>query len=312
LQEKNNFNSMRLWASLAVLVSHGFPLATGKNLGEPVHRFSHGQTTLGTIAVTVFFAISGYLITRSFIRSRDPLKFMIARVLRLYPALIAVLVVLAFGLGPLLTTLSLAGYMEGIKPARYVAGNLLFVGVDNLPGVFEHLPFRNAVNGSLWTLRYEVACYGIVLALGVTRLLRWEIALALLLACVADRWIGRLGVYSLFGLPFATGSLMMLANLPRRAWAAMLCAAASVVSLRVGGFELISGTMGAYAIVTFGAAYGRVLRDPVPLIGDLSFGIYVWAYPIEQLSAWFLGSAASWWAIVLLSVGPTLAFAWLN
>ncbi|MGI4959456.1 MAG: acyltransferase family protein, partial [Janthinobacterium lividum] len=176
-KNQNNLNIIRLLAATGVLVSHSFPLISGSDSSEPLFIFSHGQTTIGHCAVIIFFAISGYLITTSYLKSQSKPRFVLARLLRLLPGLAAVLVVLAFLLGPQVSTLTMAGYFGSWAPYHYVLGNLSLVAKfqDHLPSVFLDNPFAGAVNGSLWTLQYEVGCYGAVLLLGLVGALRWPV-----------------------------------------------------------------------------------------------------------------------------------------
>src|ERR1700712_2662362 len=101
MRRENNFDTLRILASIAVLVSHSFPLSYAADPLDPLERISHRQSSLGGLSVAVFFIISGYLITHSFQRSRSVKAFLIARSLRLFPALVAVSCILAFVIGPL-------------------------------------------------------------------------------------------------------------------------------------------------------------------------------------------------------------------
>ena len=76
--------------SLAVLVifSHSFLIRAGYN-SDPFIRFSRGQTTGGDIAVNLFFIMSGYLISASYLRSAGILDYLGKRVRRIYPGFIA-------------------------------------------------------------------------------------------------------------------------------------------------------------------------------------------------------------------------------
>src|SRR3954453_13126863 len=105
----NNFDTMRRVAALCVVISHSFPLSYGAAAAQPLFLLSHGQTDLGTLSVYVFFVLSGFLITGSFER-QPPHQFVLARGLRLLPGLAAVLFILTFLVGPILTTIPLGEY----------------------------------------------------------------------------------------------------------------------------------------------------------------------------------------------------------
>ena len=198
----NNFDSLRILAALGVLVSHAFPLS-GAGDREPILQISLRQTTAGTLAVSVFFVISGYLITKSYDRSHSARAFVIGRVLRLVPALAVVELLLSFCAGPLLTRLSTADYLSQMSLYTNILVNLSCLGFrDGLPGVFLHNPFPHAVDGSLWTLEYEVACYGMVLVVGYLGLLnRYVMGAGYMTALIALRyWVG--GYYVSFGTDF--------------------------------------------------------------------------------------------------------------
>lgn len=155
----NNFNLIRIIAAFAVLITHGFALSIGTGNAEPLRK-SLG-VTLGTIAVDVFFITSGFLITSSLMNRRHIIDFCWARVLRIFPALWLMLIITVFGISPLLTIIPLHAYIFNHTTYRYIIYcATLFHGVKfTLPGLFHGNPYKDAVNGSLWTLPWEVQMY---------------------------------------------------------------------------------------------------------------------------------------------------------
>ncbi len=158
----NNFNLLRFMAAFVVLVTHSFSLVSGNILDEPL-RTTLGMS-LGDIAVDLFFVTSGFLITSSYLNRGNLIAFVWARVLRIYPGLIVAMIFCVFVVGIWATNLSISEYLLDSQTYKYFFKNIfLFFGVEHhLPGVFEALPYAKAVNGSLWTLPYEVRMYAIL------------------------------------------------------------------------------------------------------------------------------------------------------
>ncbi len=171
---QNNFNALRLIAAVMVLVSHCFAL-TGRT--EPFASLS-GQT-LGELGVSIFFAISGFLIAKSWDTDPAPWRYALKRALRLLPALIVAVLVTALIVGPVVTTLSPSSYFANLGVYRYMAENSVLDTINGrLPGVFVHNVYPDAVSGSLWTLPVEATAYVGAAALGVVGALnrRWVLA----------------------------------------------------------------------------------------------------------------------------------------
>jgi len=158
----NNFNLIRIIAALAVLVAHSYALSTGNTDTTPF-RSTLGMT-IGTMAVDIFFITSGFLVTSSLLCRQSTIEFIWARVLRIFPALLVMLLLTVFILGVFFTSLPTTSYLSSAQTYIYFAKcATLFTGIiDGLPGVFDNNPYKNAVNGSLWTMPYEVRMYAIL------------------------------------------------------------------------------------------------------------------------------------------------------
>ena len=222
----NNFDTLRILAAFSVMISHSFTLEG--NPAEPLFIATDGQLSIGDLAVLIFFAISGFLIAKSYDRSHSAFDFVLARCLRILPALIAVLFISAFVIGPFLATLPVSEYFSNKHIYGYVIGNALMWFHPSLPGVFETLPYPNAVNGSLWTLSPEIECYLAVLFLGLTKQLRgwltFVLALGSAFAALAFQKTGsRVGLYDMFGC-FAAGATIYLWHVTLDWRAAIACA----------------------------------------------------------------------------------------
>jgi len=303
----NAFDVIRLVAALFVVCSHSFAVL---GLPEP-HPV--GSTTLGTIGVYVFFVTSGYLITKSWLDSSSVLSYTTKRLLRIYPGYIVAVCICALALGPLVTTRSAIEYLSDPLTWKYIRVNAGFTAhVDRLPGVFSDLPYSNAVNGSLWSLRYELLMYLVVLLVGlIASRVRWSqaanalchslIALVLLavflgfsVGMLSDTsapipLLWRTGItydlrtLSTFGAYFFMGALLF--QFRRRVRLHVGIAIGLVVALAVfpAGAVADVGLMMALPYIVITAAFRAPawLRSSHRQI-DLSYGIYLYSFPIQQ------------------------------
>jgi peptidoglycan/LPS O-acetylase OafA/YrhL len=317
----NNLDALRFWAAMSVLWSHAVPLTQGSERNELTFRLSQGQSTTGTVAVFVFFALSGYLITRSFERAQSAMHFVRARVLRIMPALLVVLLVSAFVLGPLASALPWRSYFLSADPYRYVRvqGMLFFGWSDTLPGVFSDHPLP-AVNGAIWTLRYEAECYGLVFLLGISGLLRKELTLALYLATLVLLTIFP-GGQDVYGMPepnahvdlaagFLAGAVVYQWKLPLDGRIALACLVATLACLFGGQILIAQRTVIPY-LALYAALAPSMPRIPYPWRGrDVSYGLYIWAWPLSQLVVAWL--RPTWWQLGLITTPLALAAGWLS
>lgn len=290
-----NFNLLRLAAAFAVLVSHAFAMPEGNQSTEPVWLLSGGRQTLGFLAVTVFFAMSGFLVTPSLVRSRSVARFALKRAVRILPALLVLLLVLSFVAGPLVSTLPVRDYFLDPGTYRYPL-RTLYNASYGLPGVFESAPFSGTVDGSLWTLKYEAESYLVLALIGLSGLLRRPLVLlAGALATVAAAQVAAalgashglvtvlqtfLGFFQFFivGATLAVWRDRVPVSKPLIALSLCVCALALVA----GAYAAVAPLFLTYAVVSLGVldpvAGGRLAPR-----GDYSYGLYLWAFPVQQL-----------------------------
>jgi peptidoglycan/LPS O-acetylase OafA/YrhL len=296
----NNFGLMRFLAASLVVVSHSFAL-TGNVRAEPLTRLT-GILDLGTAAVITFFVMSGLLVTRSAFLSPTLRRYIRARLLRIWPALILTALFTALVLGPIATALPLRRYFLDADTWLYAATvPLLDVG-RLLPGTFLTNPLPRGVNGSLWTIQVEAWLYLVVGCLVLIRATRHPLAFnaLLLVGLVAyvlfpDQvlvWIPRHDEYM---TPRFVGCFMLGAAIyanarfvPLSFFACFLLIAATIACAHTWAF-------GPLFYITFGYCVVCLALHPLLYIArwndrvDYSYGIYVFAFPIQQTLVSLIG-----------------------
>jgi peptidoglycan/LPS O-acetylase OafA/YrhL len=319
VERRNNFDLLRLVAAVSVIFSHAFLLSENSQDHDPLMILTGGQTILGLVGVFVFFTISGYLVTQSFDTTPSPFVFLAKRALRVFPGLVACLVVCAFVIGPLVTTLPLADYFTRREPYLFLLHNaVLDVHYNRLPGVvFWPGNIGGIVNGPLWSLPCEVLMYLMLFGLGVCRLLTLPVGLGLLAVGIGALWLDDTdtlgGAFWLLGF-FAAGICcyrLRATNLFGGRWALVALAVLALsipARLFLVGFPLF----GSYLVIYL-ALNRRLPPAPAARCGDLSYGLYIYGWPIEQCVVYFTGGAAPWWQVFLIALAaaaPTAFLSW--
>ena len=321
MDRRNNFDLLRLVAAVSVIFSHAFLLGEGRQDIEPLMIATGGQTILGVVGVFVFFVISGFLVTMSWDETASLPRYLAKRSLRIYPGLVACLLLSALALGAALTTLSLRDYFAHPDTWRYPLWNLLLDADQNsLPGVrFSGFDAGTVVDGPLWTLPCELLMYLLVAGLGVARLIRLPVIAVLLIGGMACLWFDTASIDGLFPaagwlLPFFAAGMALYRlkdrGIFRARWAAVAAlglAASSALHL----FVLLFPLFGGYLVIWL--AFER--RLPVihaARFGDLSYGLYIYGWPVEQTVVYLRGGAAPWWQVFALALPLTALCAFLS
>lgn len=292
----NNLNALRMGLAVAVVVSHAWPMAYGPATPEPLEALT--GHSLGGWAVAGFFFLSGLLIAGSAER-HGTRAFWTARARRILPGLgVALLVTLA------LAALSGAALTPGIAATYWLRGITLISLEHHLPGAFAGSALPGVANGPLWSLFHEVAAYALCFAAVRLGLLRHRAGQMALLVAALILW-------ALPGLPpraetfaplFLAFSLGMLAHAGRDRLSLSPVLALALLALAPLGWPFAVAALG-HALLL--AAF----RLDLPrLETDLSYGTYIYGWPVAQMIAHQLpGLNAP--ALALAAVLATLPFA---
>jgi len=317
----NALNFVRLLLAITVIVAHTWPLG-GYGVEPTV-----GDSNIGHLAVAGFFAISGYLITIS--RMRLPLgQFMMNRAVRILPGFWVCLIVVAFLIAPVMNVLAGTGWSIG-SAAGYVVKNAgLFIFQMGIADGPLGVPFEHAWNGSLWTLSYEFAAYlataalftipaarrrpGVAAAIVLVTTVGGQIVAPTLLASVSTNLYRNLVMNALWlGAFYAAGVLFAAIRdrVPVSLPVAIVAAALFVVAVMTHTVTTLGALPLAYIVLWLGAA----LRVRVGASNDFSYGVYIYAFPVQQaLAAIGVGAAVPFAVFVVIALGVTIGLAWAS
>ena len=290
---RNALNVWRLLLAAEVILWHSY-LTTGRTplIPHPVLQMSW------SIGVDGFFAISGFLITRSWAERPKARDYLSARALRILPGLWICLIVTAFVIAPIGVAIqggSAKSLLLSTGPISYVISNAFVLYVQQgINGTPAGVPVSTSWNGSLWSLFFELVCYLAVLVLGLIGMVKYRwVSVGLLLGATALALVlGPLvappaGVWT-FGQIFARCAIMFAAGavlyqwretIPANWWLVALCAVvAAGASIVLPDYRVVAGLPLAYAVVVSGI----LVRGP-HLHNDFSYGMYIYAFPVQQV-----------------------------
>lgn len=310
----NSLNAIRLLLAALVIVSHTFPISG--HGPDP----QWGGIGLGTLAVGGFFTISGYLITSSRLKS-GLVSYAWRRFLRILPGFWVCLVFTAF------VAARIGGWARGGWSARNALEYVLTYADTSHPVTIDPRTLAGAPfgswNGSLWTLRYELACY-VAAGLALCLMALWRrslVAAAFVLATALSLYVHLSGPESgiLFEttllVPYFLAGVLLLRfadRVPLVGRGAVACVLALILTGVVGQGEALFPLPLAYLLLWIGASAPRFVRK-VGSRNDLSYGMYLYAFPVQQLLvvAGLARLSAGLFAIAsILSTVPFAAASW--
>jgi peptidoglycan/LPS O-acetylase OafA/YrhL len=296
----SNIGTLRFIGAFVVLFGHGYVLSTGHRhdpISSFIIRYTPWHTPLQSLGVIIFFALSGYLVTQSCCNKKNVIHYFIARCLRIYPALIVAVLFCVLVVGLTQTTLPLSDYLCNSTTINYFFNNAtLKVAQVNLPGVFEKAPVPASVNGSLWTLPIEFRLYMIIGVLGFLGVLKriWLFDLLTLTGMLAFVvWAEKMppifsAVQSAYlVLSFALGALFYI----NRQWIFIdgkLALALLILCIVIREIHIFKGYYGHWVLlpfiyIVFYLAFMKYSLPKMDKYGDFSYGLYLYAYPLQQL-----------------------------
>lgn len=308
----NALNLVRLLLAAEVVVWHAYSLRGGTWLPSQVETF------LADIAVDSFFAISGFLICRAWMRRPELGSYAAARGLRILPGLWVCLLVTAFVVAPAAAWIAGTPTPSPAGQWHYVFGNAdtWVGGVWGIDGGPVGVTYAGVWNGCLWSLGFEALCYVAVAILGVTRLLRPAVVAAI----AAGAWslslllvdvdaTGLVPLAARCALMFASGALLWMGaeRVPvDRRLVIGAVAVLVVAALFLPDYRLLAAPAIAYLALVASLRLGRNPR--FVLTNDLSYGVYIYGFVLAQAML-MTGVDLPWAPFAALSLAVTLPVA---
>jgi peptidoglycan/LPS O-acetylase OafA/YrhL len=303
----NNFDAIRLGMAILVVWSHSFALYFGSENSESLSRLTNGHYNSGNVAVSVFFIISGFLVSRSYFNSASLSHYFNKRVRRIYPGYLAATSICAFIIIPVFSSASLSA-LPFSEIAKTVTLNVLLQNYFPPSGVFAE-NMSQTVNGSLWSIAFEFWCYIGIAFMGFARIFKWRVVLLLILVtCVITRsWLDATGrkpggglLGDIIGWPYIWFSILpcfmsgmviyLYRDLVRRNKAYLILLTSGFFVACFLPIDALLQKIAADLIFPFAASYFIFYFAFIPSpfqyagkLGDFSFGTYLYAFPIQQM-----------------------------
>jgi len=284
----NNLTLVRATLASSVVLSHCWVILDQFDR-EPWQRYV-GFQEMGSLAVSAFFFLSGFLILKSGLNWASPVDFLRARSLRIFPGLTVAVLFCMLVLGPIESSWRVRDYFTSHETWSYLWQVALHQYSGRLPGVFANSPRFQTVDQPLWTLPYEWKMYMLMLVVcAIWHLYRgnqfdrkaWiSIALALAFTMqMAHMTRYRWPIYFILG----SAAFLLRRYIRLNIWIAVIGIVAGILALRVVpvlGSVLFPATL--CYILLVAAFHPKLLFRPYQKVGDYSYGIYIYGWPIQQ------------------------------
>ncbi|MBS0232370.1 MAG: acyltransferase [Proteobacteria bacterium] len=290
VRHANNFQALRWIAACSVILAHAYGLRDFQGI------YTHFTgLDLGWTAVVMFFTISGYLINASAHRRPAP-EFWQARFLRIFPGLIVCTTVTAVVVAAF-STLSFSAYFTNHQTLRYIFGSGTLLATEySLPGAFQGNVVKYA-NGSLWTLRYEVASYFTLFVVNVVSHRAGINAAGAIIACGFACAIGyalptvlehpilvQASNFLTLFIPFSIGAWFQASKRSAPNFLAVLVTLVLAVALAHSSVDTIFAAASISFLTLWMAFRANGALRKLDALPDYSYGIYIYAYPIQQMT----------------------------
>ncbi|HLA56785.1 MAG TPA: acyltransferase [Flavobacterium sp.] len=323
----NNFDFLRFVFALLVVVSHSYVLSGNAIQSQWIYQLTSGQIEFSNIGLNGFFVLSGYLIFKSLERSKSLAEYYWKRLLRLFPALFVVLLVTVLA-APLVYE-NAVPYLKNHSVLTYLPNNLSLYHLQfGIKGVFEDNPYPSAINGSLWTICYEFSMYVLLSVLFFvrrnTKTMAVLISAAFLVLFICHNFfIGQLGAHRLLSMQgnhfinlgafFVGGSVLAswhLEKLRHKRMVLMGFIIIMILAFSLHFYSEIKHIIFPVIVLLTGLCPMPFFSSFGKKFGDMSYGIYIYGFPIQQTLMHFFGMDTM--TLMLTSVILSMIFGYIS
>lgn len=299
---QNSFNDIRFILAFSVLFFHSYEMLPIKST-DFFTAAMNGQSSLGGLAVYGFFILSGFFMIQSLNNSNSVLNYFINRVLRILPAFWFPLLLFSLIIIPMISDINFRGENSALNFVWKSGTFHLFGYAWEINNAFPNNHLPNNINGSMWTLKHEIACYFMLpiiwyfcykkrnflliftflfLVLAILSITSgfsiWHIPVGL-------AWVLSINEYPsfiLFAYYFMSGVLIYLYRdkviISKRLL--ILCFVLLIISANYGGLKYVFMLTLPYIFVVLGCLIKTTIFSKY---GDFSYGMYIYAFPIQQI-----------------------------
>lgn len=316
----NNITLLRHFAAFFVLITHSYGL-TGKISDELLQKITGQSISFSRIGLIIFFFISGFLITQSLVFSSGIKQFLWKRILRIYPALIVLMILTTFILGPIFTELPVKEYFSSSRTWEFLFGTSLVRIRFVLPGVFNDY----GVNGSLWSLPVEFRLYLLLALLSVIGLLKKKrlfvlsvlifVAIAVIVSSgnFSSQFFIFISPYMVWGMYFLTGSLVFFIKDK-----IVLDYKILIAFLMIWYFTRNIGVISVISELVVFSYFTLVMSFKTPVVfirffkqNDFSYSMYLYAFPLQQIFIYIYPGISPLLLLLLTSLA-LIPFCWFS
>ena len=325
--KNNSFTLVSIIMSLLIIYFHCYPLFYGPTTSNYDLFTKHFGLSLGEVVVGAFFAISGFMIVTSLQKSKNTWEYLKKRFIKIFPPLVFCLLVCALVIAPILSDIPKLDFIKNVNIyKRYIIDNILLWRNTQygIADVFIGNPYPSAINGSLWTIKHQFFMYILILGINIALLKKkpdlfkyfYGIILVLTMVSFTGKFDsfyadllknhGTIGILAEGNQVlklicyFCTGIFLNIykdkISLKKEYF--IYAIVILILARKTIVFRCLSLFLIPYIIIYIGSLKNKI-KFKIP---DISYQVYLWAFPIQQMLMYYLNGKIGIYSYIALSI----------